>query len=171
MFCLGFSYLPVATGVLHIIIWKHPEAKLCVKAIFRFIDEPMNWYAADQHCRRLGGLLVEIDTPEENEAIMEEMRKGGFPKKKKQFWMGLTDREVSDNVDFLNKAHLLIKQSQHFQCNIGGHLMRCTEALAFVRSHPLYLQTQRGPGLFTKTGFKLRLATIDEQAHEGSYFE
>ena len=59
---------------------------------FRFIDKPMSWYAADRHCRREGGLLVEIDTPEENEAILGEIRKKGFLKENKQFWMGLTDR-------------------------------------------------------------------------------
>ena len=52
---------------------------------------------------------MEIDSPEENEAILGEIRKRGFPEQKKQFWMGLTDRGVSDNVDSLNKV-LLIKQ-------------------------------------------------------------
>ena len=75
--------------------------------MFRFVDKPMNWNAANNHCKRLGSRLVEIDTPEENEAILGEIRNRGFPGQMKQFWMGLTDREVSDNVDFLNKAHLL----------------------------------------------------------------
>ena len=88
---------------------QRSEAKLCITAIFRLIDKPMNWYAADNRCRRLGGLLLEIDSPEENEAILGEIRKRGFPEQKKQFWMGLTDRGVSDNVDSLNKV-LLIKQ-------------------------------------------------------------
>ena len=95
----------------------------------------MNWYAADNHCRRLGGQLVEIGSPEENEAILGEIRKRGFPKKGKQFWMGLTDRGVSDNVDSLNKVHLLIKQCKLLMQYWGGYLRRCKEALAFVRSH------------------------------------
>ena len=77
---------------------------------FRFIDKPMNWYAADNRCRRLGGLLLEIDSPEENEAILGEIRKRGFLKAKKQFWIGLTDRGGSDNVQSRNKIHPLIKQ-------------------------------------------------------------
>ena len=70
----------------------------------------MNWYAADNRCKRLGGQLLEIDTAEENEAILAEIRKRGFPQQKKQFWMGLTDRGVSDNVHLLNEVHILIKQ-------------------------------------------------------------
>ena len=54
------------------------------------------------------GQLVEIDSPEENEAIVREIRSRGF--QKKQFWMGLTDRGVSDNVDFPLK--------QNKQCSI-----------------------------------------------------
>ena len=70
----------------------------------------MTWYAANEHCRSLGGLLVEIDSPEENEAILGEIRKRGFLKAKKQFWIGLTDRGGSDNVQSQNKIHPLIKK-------------------------------------------------------------
>lgn len=59
---------------------------------YRFVDKPMNWFAADTLCRKLGGQLVEIDTPEENKAVLAEIRKRGFPRQRKQFWMGLTDR-------------------------------------------------------------------------------
>ena len=107
VFGLGFSCSPAVTGVLHITIKK--TSKLCIKAIFRFIDKPTNWYDADSGCRRIGGSLVEIDTPEENQAILGEIRKRGYSEKRKQFWMGLTDRGVSDNVDSLNKVQLLIK--------------------------------------------------------------
>ena len=70
----------------------------------------MNWFAADTLCRKLGGQLVEIDTPEENKAVLAEIRKRGFPRQRKQFWMGLTDRGVPDNVfppktERLHSAH------------------------------------------------------------------
>jgi len=59
---------------------------------YRFVGKPMNWFAADNICRQLGGQLVEIDSPEENKAVLAEIRKRGFPRQRKQFWMGLTDR-------------------------------------------------------------------------------
>ena len=66
--------------------------------MFRFVGKPMNWFAADNICRQLGGQLVEIDSPEENKAVLAEIRKQGFPRLRKQFWMGLTDRGVPDNL-------------------------------------------------------------------------
>ena len=51
----------------------------------------MNWFEANDHCKTEGGKLVEIETEEENTALVEEMQRRGF--KDKNFWMGLTDRK------------------------------------------------------------------------------
>ena len=51
----------------------------------------MNWFEANDHCKGEGGKLVEIETEEENKALVEEMKRRGF--KDKNFWMGLTDRK------------------------------------------------------------------------------
>ena len=52
----------------------------------------MRWSKAKEYCQDLGGKLVEIDSPQENEAIVDEIKKHSWSKEKKQFWMGLTDR-------------------------------------------------------------------------------
>ena len=52
----------------------------------------MNWETANQYCQGLGSKLVEIDSAEENRAIINEIRRRGFHRQKKQFWLGLTDR-------------------------------------------------------------------------------
>ena len=50
----------------------------------------MCWFEAKDHCARIGGKLVEINSEEENTALMEEInnrRRGD------SFWIGLTDLE------------------------------------------------------------------------------
>ena len=49
----------------------------------------MSWTKAKEYCQGLGGKLVEIDSPQENEAIVDEIKKLPWRKKRKQFWMGL----------------------------------------------------------------------------------
>ena len=58
---------------------------------YRFEDHPMRWVKAKEFCHLLGAKLVEIDSPEENEAIVDEIKKHSWSKDKKQFWMGLTE--------------------------------------------------------------------------------
>ena len=60
----------------------------------------MNWYRADLLCRRQGGHLVEIDSLEEQKALVKESRSRKYWRTRKQFWMGLTDRKVSDDKQF-----------------------------------------------------------------------
>ena len=52
----------------------------------------MSWYGARKYCQDLGAKLVEIDSFEENQAILDEINEKGFHRQKKQFWLGLTDR-------------------------------------------------------------------------------
>ena len=51
----------------------------------------MNWFDANDLCKTEGGKLVEIDSEEENTALVEEMIKQGYGWKNMHFWMGLTD--------------------------------------------------------------------------------
>ena len=75
--------------------WR-PELKM----FSRFVDKPMNWYTADKLCRRHGGQLVEINSLEEQKALVKESRSRKYWRTKKQFWMGLTDRKVPDDKQF-----------------------------------------------------------------------
>ena len=58
----------------------------------RFNDSPMNWYTANNFCKRMKAKLLEIDSSKENKKIWKEIKKRGFKWQKKQFWLGLTDR-------------------------------------------------------------------------------
>ena len=51
----------------------------------------MNWKDAYNHCKSKGGNLVEIDSEEENTALVEEIKRKGYTERKVNFWIGLTD--------------------------------------------------------------------------------
>ena len=54
----------------------------------------MTWFAAKEHCEGIGGNLVEIDSEEENEVLVEEIiRRREYGILVKNFWIGLTDFE------------------------------------------------------------------------------
>ena len=83
--------------------WR-PELKM----FSRFVDKPMNWNTADKLCRRHGGQLVEIDSLEEQKALVKESRSRKYWRTKKQFWMGLTDRKVPDDKQFHSSTFLYL---------------------------------------------------------------
>ena len=41
----------------------------------------MTWFAAKYHCERKGGKLVEIDSEEENTALVDEINRKGYDNK------------------------------------------------------------------------------------------
>ena len=50
----------------------------------------MTWSAAINYCKSRGAMLVEIDSEDENAAIVAEINRRGY--KDKYFWIGLTDK-------------------------------------------------------------------------------
>ena len=54
----------------------------------------MKWYTARKYCQDLGAKMLEIDSDEENKAILKEINMRGYHIQKKQFWLGLTDRRM-----------------------------------------------------------------------------
>ena len=58
---------------------------------YRFKDRPVSWLNAREYCQDLGAKLVEIDSHQENAAIINEIKKHSWSRAKKQFWMGLKD--------------------------------------------------------------------------------
>ena len=79
----------------------------------------MRWSKAKEYCLDLGAKLVEIESAEENEAIVEEIKKHSWSKELKQFWMGLTDRrhEGFFVIESTGQQHSHICQTR----NIGIH--------------------------------------------------
>ena len=51
----------------------------------------MSWFEANEHCKSIGANLVEIDSEEENEAIVEEIHQRGY--RSMFYWIGLTDKD------------------------------------------------------------------------------
>ena len=51
----------------------------------------MHWIDAYNHCKSKGGKLVEIDSKEENAALVEKMDERSYMDKKISFWIGFTD--------------------------------------------------------------------------------
>ena len=57
-----------------------------------FVEQPrMTWFKAKDHCDSEGGKLVEIDSKEENTALVEEIKRE-YNERKMHFWIGLTSR-------------------------------------------------------------------------------
>ena len=54
----------------------------------------MTWFAANNSCRELGGKLVEIDSEEEERALVTEINRRGYTEANINFWMGFTDLDV-----------------------------------------------------------------------------
>ena len=51
----------------------------------------MSWFEANSYCKSVGAKLVEIESEEENVAIVEEINRGGYKNRSRFFWIGLTD--------------------------------------------------------------------------------
>ena len=51
----------------------------------------MSWFAAKEHCEGKGGKLVEINSEEENIALVDEINRRGYADRNMHFWIGLTE--------------------------------------------------------------------------------
>ena len=56
-----------------------------------FVEPAMNWFDAYDHSKSQGGRLAEIDSEEENTALIEEIKRKGYTERKMNFWIGFTD--------------------------------------------------------------------------------
>ena len=63
----------------------------------RFDTTQRTYEEARQFCSSPDSKLVEIDSIEENTALMEEMEKLGYVEEKRNFWLGLTDKLSEGN--------------------------------------------------------------------------
>ena len=53
----------------------------------------MTWFEANDYCIRVGAKLVEINSEEENTAIVKEINRRGYMERLMFFWIGLTDAD------------------------------------------------------------------------------
>ena len=64
---------------------------------FRFVEKPMSWHESADYCKKMGAKLIEIDSEDENTAIVAEITRRGYSRgksswdKKMFFWIGMTD--------------------------------------------------------------------------------
>ena len=65
--------------------------KITICITSRFKAAPMSWFEANKFCKNIGAKLVEINSEEENAAIVDEINKRKFQENKMYFWIGLTD--------------------------------------------------------------------------------
>ena len=68
----------------------------CVLALMtllpRFVERAMSWFAAKNYCKDLGAKLVEINSEEENAAIVAEIERGGYKEKSMYILLDWFDR-------------------------------------------------------------------------------
>ena len=57
-------------------------------------EPPLSWFDAEEHCNNEGGKLVEIDSEEENTALVDEINRRGYSDRNMHFWIGLNELEV-----------------------------------------------------------------------------
>ena len=62
-----------------------------------FVEDSMSWYQAENYCKKKGMKLVEINSDEENRAIVDEINMKGYKDRKMYFWMGMTDLREEGN--------------------------------------------------------------------------
>ena len=60
---------------------------------FSFVEKPMSWQESDKYCKEMGARLIEINSKEENAAIVAEIKRRGYNRKNKFFWIGMTDKD------------------------------------------------------------------------------
>merc|ERR1712037_895680 len=64
---------------------------------FRFHEKKMSQDEARRFCENFNSHLVEINSEEENTAILAEIGRKGFPSRHIEFWLGITDRDSEGN--------------------------------------------------------------------------
>ena len=62
----------------------------------RFQEEVKSWFGADQTCQEHDSHLVQIDSPEENDAVFVEIIGNGFQSRVTGAWLGLTQLETGN---------------------------------------------------------------------------
>ena len=81
----------------------------------------MSWFAAKEHCEGEGGKLVEIDSEEENSALVDEINKRGYADRKMNFWIGLNEQtEIEGEWRLASSLRQSLSISVNFQWRLAS---------------------------------------------------
>merc|ERR1719209_2348094 len=86
----GFSRPEVAKAAAAAMTDCNPPWVSLETGCYLFQQTNSTWYESRGECQQSGGYLIEIDSPEEQQAIMEEIHRNGW-EMDLGFWIGLTD--------------------------------------------------------------------------------
>ncbi|XP_038071510.1 perlucin-like protein [Patiria miniata] len=84
---IKLAILTVIIGCLGVNAVCKPGWKEHGSSCYKYTDNRTDWENANTYCQGLGGMLLVIESEEENEFIAEEMRNSGMPRA----WLGCND--------------------------------------------------------------------------------
>ena len=88
----GFSFPEVTSRAAAAMASCSPPWKSLATGCYLFQEWNSTWYTSRRKCKESGGYLLEIDSQEEQDAIMEEIKSWGWDGDTDfSFWIGLTD--------------------------------------------------------------------------------
>ncbi len=74
---------------------------------YKFYDAPLTWPLADRACEQLGGQLVSIDSPAENDAMAGILLKSAGGQERATCWLGFSDSGVEGQFRLQDGTPLL----------------------------------------------------------------
>ena len=108
----------------------------------RFHESPLTQSEAKKFCeeeQQVPARLVEIDSAEENRAIIAEIKRRNFVRRKIEFWIGITDRHSEGHWVLESTGKSVVFTYWHFrEPNNAGSYVHMTyegENCAYINSY------------------------------------
>lgn len=89
------------------LICKAPWIELST-GCYLFSEEPLNWTGAEQFCLNKNATLVEIESAEEDVAIIDAIYFQKYDTLKRQPWLGLTDAESEGDFKLASSGNTAV---------------------------------------------------------------
>jgi len=106
-FSLATNTTATTTESVEEVICKAPWIQLST-GCYLFSEEPMNWTGAKQFCLKKDAILVEIESAEEDAAIIDAIYSQQYDTLKRQPWLGLTDSESEGTFKFASSGNTAV---------------------------------------------------------------
>ena len=84
---------------------------------YKYYDSTLTWTTADRACEQLGGQLLSIDSPAENDAMAGLLLKSAGGQEQASCWLGLSDLAVEGQFRLLDGTPLLPPLYTNWQPN------------------------------------------------------